>query len=361
MTIRVLVVEDSIVVGEFLNHILNSDPAIRVVGMVRNGKEALQAVKNLRPDVLTMDINMPVMDGYEATRRIMETDPLPIVIVSVSVDPREVGCTFRALEAGALAAVQKPAGIGHPEYRQTANNLVQAVKLMSEIKVVRRWPIQNKKEPSIAPIPSIERYGPGGNGIEVIAMGASTGGPGVIKTILSQLPEGLPATVLIVQHISPGFILGFADSLSYSCKLPVRVAADGEALEAGHVYLAPDGLQMGVGANCRIKLADSPPEDGVRPSISYLFRTVARVFGAKAAGVVLTGMGRDGADGLKSMKENGAVTIAQNEASCVVFGMPAEAIRNKAATHVFSPDQIASFLVELTGVNGDGGTGRAGQ
>ena len=138
MSVRVLVVEDSAVVAELLNHILGSDPALEVVGTVRNGMQALQAARALRPDVITMDINMPVMDGLEATRKIMETNPVPIVIVSVAVDPREVATTFRALEAGALAAIQKPVGIGHPQYQQTANNLVQTVKLMSEVKVVKR-------------------------------------------------------------------------------------------------------------------------------------------------------------------------------------------------------------------------------
>ncbi len=352
MSIRVLVVEDSAVIGEFLNHILSSDPAVRVVGTARNGMEAVQAVQSLKPDVVTMDISMPVMDGYEATRRIMETNPIPIVIVSVSVDPKELATTFRALEAGALAAVQKPMGLGHPCHEETAKALVQTVKLMSEVKVVRRWPAQRKKEP---PLAAVGRLGPpGAKNIEIIAMGASTGGPSVLKAILSEFPENFHIPVLIVQHISPGFIHGFAELLTPACKLPVSVPVHGEAVQPGHVYLAPDGAHMGVGAGGRIILANDPPEDGMRPSISYLFRTVAEVFGPRAAGVVLTGMGRDGADGLKSMREKGAVTIAQDEASCVIFGMPAEAIQLDAATHVFSPGQIASFLTNFGKANRNG-------
>lgn len=348
MSIRVLVVEDSAVMSEFLSNILNSDPALRVIGRARDGMEALQAVRSLKPDVVTMDITMPVMDGYEATRRIMETDPVPIVVVSVSVHPKELATTFRALEAGALAAVQKPAGIGHPDHEEMSKALVQTVKLMSEVKVVRRWPVSRKKVPGLSGIPSIDRYCPGAKDIEIIAMGASTGGPAVLQTILSGLPENLAVPVLIVQHISPGFIHGFAESLANSCKLSVSVPSNGEALHPGHIYLAPDSVHMGIGAGRRILLAPDSPENGVRPSISYLFRSVANVFGAKVAGVLLTGMGKDGAEGLKCMREKGAVTIAQDEPSSVVFGMPAEAIRLEAATHIFSPDQIGSFLAELT-------------
>jgi two-component system, chemotaxis family, protein-glutamate methylesterase/glutaminase len=346
MSIRVLVVEDSAVVAEFLNHILGSDPALKVVGTVRNGMEALRAVRDLRPDVITMDINMPVMDGLEATRTIMKTNPVPIVIVSVTVDPGEVATTFRALEAGALAAVQKPAGIGHPQYRQTADTLVQTVKLMSEVKVVRRWGAQDKNGALTVGALTLDRQVRGGGNIKIVAMGASTGGPSTIKRILSEFPADFPLPVLIVQHISPGFLSGFAETLGASCKPRVTIPGDGEVLQSGHVYLAPDGVHMGVAAGGRIALATNPPENGMKPSISYLFRTVADVFGPGAAGVLLTGMGRDGADELKLMREKGAVTIAQDEASSIVYGMPAEAVRIGAATHVFSPDQIAFFLTK---------------
>jgi two-component system chemotaxis response regulator CheB len=299
-----------------------------------------------------MDINMPVMDGLEATRTIMETNPIPIVIVSATVDPGEVATTFRALEAGALAAVQKPAGIGHPQYQQTAKALVETVKLMSEVKVVRRWGAQRKNRALTVGASTVDSPVHGSSNIEIIAMGASTGGPSVIKRILSEFPANFPLPVLIVQHISPGFLPGFAESLRPSCKLPVTIPKDGEVLQPGHVYLAPDGVHMGVGARGRIVLVSNPPENGMKPSISYLFRTVADVLGPRAAGVILTGMGRDGADGLKSMREKGAVTIAQDEASSIVFGMPAEAVRIGAATHVFSPEQIASFLTKLVVIKG---------
>jgi two-component system chemotaxis response regulator CheB len=169
-----------------------------------------------------------------------------------------------------------------------------------------------------------------------------------LQAILSPLPKDLRAPVLVVQHIAPGFISGFAESLTIYCKIPVRIPSNGESLQPANIYLAPDCAHMGVRPDGRIALSDSPPENGVRPSVSHLFRSVAEAFGPRSVGVLLTGMGKDGADGLKFMREKGAVTIAQDEASCVVFGMPAEAIRLGAATHVLSPDRIAAALAQIT-------------
>jgi two-component system chemotaxis response regulator CheB len=345
MSIRVLIVEDSAVVRELLNHILGSDPAIHVVGTANNGMEALRAMQGLKPDVVTMDINMPVMDGYEAARRIMETHPAPIVIVSVSVDPCEVATTFLALEAGAVAAVQKPPGIGHPDHEKTAKALVQTVKLMSEVTVVKRWPIRFPKT-SPAPVAGDWKSVPTGN-IEVIAMGASAGGPHILQAILSRLPVDMIVPILVVQHMAPGFTQGFAEWLMESCKLPVHVAIQGENLKPGQVYIAPGGAHMGIVNGRRVEFSNAAPVDGMRPSVSFLFESVARVYADRAAGILLTGMGRDGAEGLKAMKDEGAVTIAQNEESCLVFGMPGEAIKLGAALHVLPPQEIAAVLSVL--------------
>jgi two-component system, chemotaxis family, protein-glutamate methylesterase/glutaminase len=340
--INVLIVEDSQAIQEFLVHILTADPQIQVIGVANNGEEALEVVKQKRPDVITMDINMPKMDGFAATRKIMETYPVPTVIVSGSVDVKEVATTFRAIEAGALAIVARPAGIGHTNHAASARELVQMVKLMSEIKVVRRWP-RVKREPLI-PIPNVQKA-PAVVG--VVAMGASTGGPIALQTILSGLPKEFSVPMLIVQHIAAGFVHGFADWLAQSTGFPVHVASDGQALLSGHVYVAPDSFHMGVGRGHRITLSQEEPEHGVRPSIDHLFRSMAQVFGPNAIGVLLTGMGKDGAEALKLMKEQGAITLVQDEESSVVPGMPGEAIKLDAATYVLPPDKLAALLAGL--------------
>jgi two-component system, chemotaxis family, protein-glutamate methylesterase/glutaminase len=353
--IKALVVEDSPVVREFLVRILNEDARIRVVATARDGEEALEAVATSKPDVITMDINMPRMNGFEATRRIMETQPTPIVIVSGSWDPREVETTFQALDAGALAAIPRPMGIGHPDHAKSAHELVQTVKLMSEVKVVRRRPRPRSEGSAPSPAPSVSPpIKRPETAIQVVAMGASTGGPPALMTVLSQLPKEFPVPVLVVQHMAAGFIQGFAEWLQHATGLPVQLAAQDERILPGHVYIAPDGFQMKVVAGGRISLDADDPENGVRPSVSCLFRSVAETYGANAAGVLLTGMGRDGAVELQLMRERGAVTIAQNEETSVVFGMPGEAVKLGAATYVLSPNQIGSVLADLTNRNGKG-------
>lgn len=343
--IKVLVVEDSPVVREFLVHILGADSGIQVIGTANDGEQALAAVARQRPDVITMDIHMPKLDGLEATRRIMETYPTPIVIVSGSSDPREVSTTFRAMEAGAVAVLCRPAGIGHPDHEASARELVQTVKLMSEVKVIRRWPKVGRQL-------EVPRTGQANSAqveakVKVIAIGASTGGPPVLQTILAALPKDFPLPLLIVQHMATGFTQGFVQWLAQTSSLPVHLAAHDEPVRPGHVYVAPDEFQMGVERGERIVLTKDEPENGLRPSVSYLLRSVAEVYGRDAVAGLLTGMGRDGADELKRLKEKGAVTFAQDKDSSVVHGMPGAAIQLDAATFVLPPEKIAATLTSL--------------
>ena len=343
--IKVLIVDDSIVVQQFMIHLLSSDPEIQVIGVASTGNEAIDLVKKNRPDVITMDIHMPGMDGYEATRVIMETVPTPIVIVSGSLGVNDVKNYFKLIESGALAVVLRPPGIEDSGLIEARKELIQTLKLMSEVKVVRRFPNQAKDKirPSRLKQPVSSQV----KDFKLIAIGASTGGPIVLQTILANLPKGLPVPVLIVQHIARGFIKGFKDWLAVSSNIPLHIAENGELLKPGNGYIAPDDLQMGILPGPSIILSKLPPENSLCPSVDFLFRSVAEVMGSNAIGVLLTGMGKDGAKELKTMKDKGAITIVQNEASCVVYGMPGEAVRIGAADQVLSPKKIAEFITDL--------------
>jgi two-component system chemotaxis response regulator CheB len=341
--INVLVVEDSPTVRELITHILRSEPDLVVIGTAASGEAAVAAAARLRPDLITMDINLPGIDGYEATRRIMETNPTPIIIVSASNNPQDVARTLRVVEAGALAILSPPVGIGHPDFRARAAELIRTIKLMSEIKVVRRWPkapAPVKAAPRVE-VPRVPKK------IELVAIGASTGGPLVLKTILAGLGPGFPAPVLIVQHMSPGFVPGLAEWLRQTTGFPVQVAQDRQEMLPGRGYLAPDGFHMRVDRVGRIELNNEPPVSGLRPAVSPLFRSVVQNYGPRAVGVLLTGMGDDGVAEMALMKEKGAVTIAQDKESSVVHGMPGEAIKLGAAQYVLGPEQIAELLKNL--------------
>jgi two-component system, chemotaxis family, protein-glutamate methylesterase/glutaminase len=340
--IKVLIVEDSSVVQMLLVHLLNSDPRIQVIGTATNGRDALQFLTQSSPDVILMDIDMPEMDGFEATRRIMETRPVPIIICSGSRGAPESRATHRLIEAGALACVQKPFRTEGNEFETTVAHLLQTIKLMAEVKVVRRWAPREVPTVQATALPPSDRAR---TKVDLIGIGASTGGPPVLQTILLGLPKDIPVPLLVVQHISPGFLGGLVDWLDQTTGFKVHAAAHGTETLPGHVYLAPDGCHMAIRAGRCIALNKQEPENNLRPSIAHLFRSLVDVCGASAAGVLLTGMGRDGADELKRMKDRGAVTIVQDRDTSVVHGMPGEAIALGAATYVLPADRIAPALI----------------
>ena len=345
--IKVLVVDDSPTTREFLGYLFASDQEIEVIATATNGEEALEAVKNKRPDVVTMDIHMPKMNGYEATRAIMESCPVPIIIVTGSSLPGEAESPFSALEAGAVAVVKRPPGIEHPDHAAAARALIQTVKLMSEVKVVKRWAPRKIPGPVISaaakPELALSR-----TKIQLVAIGSSTGGPLVLQQIFSSLPKNFSVPIIVVQHITDGFVEGFADWLMETSLFPVSVAVNGEMLLPGHAYIAPNGSHATVNGLGRIILKKGAPENGHFPSVSCLFRSVAAAYGHDAVGVLLTGMGKDGAAELGLMKNKGAITLVQDKASSIVHGMPGEAIALGAATYVLSPEKIAAALVEMT-------------
>lgn len=336
--IRVMVAEDSAVTREYLDHLLSQDPALQVIGTVQNGLEAVEQAQRLRPDVILMDVHMPLMNGYEATRQIMERFPIPIVMVSSNMNQDQVAMTFEALKAGALTVLDKPYGLGHPDRDKTASQLQETVRLMAGVKVIRRWPKRDRSAPS----PTLPAKA--GSNIQLIAIGASTGGPTVIVEILGSLPLNFPVPILVVQHIATGFTPGLVKWVGQSTSLQVKLAESCETAQPGTVYLAPHGTQMGITKDRQIHLTKEPTENHFCPSVSYLFESVAKAFGQFAMGILLTGMGQDGAGGLLQLSKAGGVTIAQDEETSVIFGMPGEAIRLGAAQYVLSPRQIAELL-----------------
>jgi two-component system chemotaxis response regulator CheB len=347
--IRLLVVEDSPSVREFLLYLFASDQEIQVIATANNGEEALEAVKSKKPDVITMDLHMPKMDGYAATRAIMENFPTPIVVVTGSSTSNDMATTLSALEAGALAVTKRPSGIGHPDHAATARELIQTVKLMSEIKVVKRWakqrtpkiPVIDATAETVFPVASDHKH------IRLVAIGSSTGGPLALQQILSHLPKNFPLPIIIVQHIAQGFTEGFVQWLGEASGFPVNLAAHGTVMLSGNAYVAPNGYQISVDPYSRISLKKDTAENGHCPSVSCLFRSVANAYGPDAVGILLTGMGKDGAAELGLMRARGALTIAQDKESSVVHGMPGEAIALGAATYVLGPNKIVSALIGL--------------
>jgi two-component system, chemotaxis family, protein-glutamate methylesterase/glutaminase len=342
--IKVLVVDDSKVARELLTHLLQADPQLQVVGAVDGGHAAIDFLKETKADVVLMDIQMPRLDGFETTRRIMETDPLPIVICTAASDPREMATAFRSMEAGAVACVGKPVGSEHPEYKALATELIQTLKLMSEVKVVRRWTRTRSLAPVSAPQ---DEHIDLKQGVRAIGIGASTGGPPILQAILAGLPKDFSVPLLIVQHIAPGFLSGLIEWLNQTTGLHIHIASHGTIPLLGHVYFAPDDLHMGLSAGYRIQLTREEPESGLRPSVSYLFRSLAESSGPHAIGILLSGMGKDGAAELKLMRDKGATTIAQDKETSVVHGMPGEAINIGAATHILPGEKIADTLIGL--------------
>ncbi|WP_119300702.1 chemotaxis-specific protein-glutamate methyltransferase CheB [Dongia deserti] len=342
--VKVLVVEDSPTVRALLVELFSSDPSLRVVGVVSDGDEALAAVLQHRPDVVTMDIHMPRMNGLTATRQIMETAPVPIVIITGSSEPESVAVTFDAMEAGALTVLPRPTGLGHPDHAAMARELIQTVKLMSEVKVVRRWSVSRPRAAGGRASASAGKEGVP----RLVAIGASTGGPPALHTILSSLPKTFPLPIVIVQHMASGFIGGFVDWLRGACRLDIRVGIHGEVLAPGRVYVAPDERHMTVAKDGTIVLTTKPPMNGIRPAVSALFRSVAETYGGDAIAGLLTGMGRDGAEELRLLKEAGAVTFVQDKDSSAVHGMPGEAIKLDAAMFVLPPEKIAAMLLTMT-------------
>jgi two-component system chemotaxis response regulator CheB len=360
--IRVLVAEDSPTARALLVAMLDADPGIEVIAQASTGLEAVEMAERLEPDLITMDVHMPELDGLQATERIMLRSPRPIIIVSSQARDADVSLSLDATRAGALLVLPKPEGPGSGHFDSDQRQLVAMVKALSHVKVVRRWrgsgSIQNAavervaaptQRSSGAPSTRRSRARPRAT---IVAIAASTGGPAALKDLLAVLPVDFASPILIVQHIAKGFVDGLVKWLGTDARLRVVVATDGETPSPGSVYIAPDGFHLELrrmaADTLRIVLTSTPPVGTFRPSASRLFSSVASAVGDRALAVILTGMGDDGVAGLLEVRRNNGIVLAQDEASSVIYGMPREALRSGVVDEVLSLQALPSRLVELT-------------
>jgi len=342
-TVRVLIADDSPTVRQVLALLLAGEVRIELVGQARDGAEAVALATQLRPDVMTMDIEMPVLDGLGAIEQIMERCPTRILVVCAAAQERLLDLSFRAIAAGALELLAKPAVADGDSDEQQGERLRKfgeavrrAILLMAEVPVVRRpRPAGRSSEPTAR----TQR-------VDAIGIAASTGGPPALALLLGALPASLPVPILIAQHIAPGFSEGLMRWLARSCALPVRAARDGAACEPGTIYLPPEGCDLLVdrARGLRTPLASGPH----RPSANLLFSSLATAYGARAAGFILTGMGDDGTEGLLALRRAGGPTFAQEEPSCAVFGMPRAAQDAGAVNELVSLERMSRLIVELS-------------
>lgn len=341
--IKVLIIESSFAVRELLKDILNSDPEIVVIKMVENAKKVLDCLKQNAPDIIIMGIDVPDKTALDTAGKLMEIHPVPIIILSTELNHQEVEELYNTTNFGAVAILAKPLANDDLKYNNKVLNLIQTIKAISQVKMIRRFLKPKQVDKFTREKENLSSL----NFIKCVAIGASTGGPSVLQKILSSLPKDFPAPVLVVQHISKGFLQSMIEWLSRSITLSVHIARDGEEPKSGNVYFAPDGFQMGIDKDGRIILEKGRDKNIMCPSVGHLFYSVTKVFGSDSIGILLTGMGKDGASELKLLKDHGAVTIVQDKESSVIYGMPGQAVKLGAATHILSPDEIAAFLKKL--------------
>jgi two-component system chemotaxis response regulator CheB len=339
--IRILVVDDSIFIQKLLVAIFESDPELAVVGVAKNGRQAVEMVGTLNPDLVTMDIRMPVMDGFEATQTIMAENPKPILVISSSVSSQDMNVSFNAIKAGALDIIEKPQGSLRADYREVGAEIIRRVKMLSEIKVFRHLSPHLTRDVRLPEKKAAEEPGR-----QAVAIGASTGGPSAIHQILQAAPETLGVSMFVTQHISEGFGEGYVEWLRRNTKLKIKMAEEGDYVSPGMVYFSPDrGLLELQGRN---RIAIRKPTGGAgRMNIDAMISSVAEAYRSRAIGVLLTGMGNDGVAGLRRIKENGGKTIVQDEKTSVIFGMPRAAIEEGVADQVLPLDEILPAVMRL--------------
>lgn len=357
--IRVLLVEDSPIALTILKRILATSPEIEVVGTAHTGSEALKLIPQVQPQVICTDFHMPQMNGLEFTREVMSRYPRPILVISASVQEEDTQKVFELLQAGAVDIFPKPRAGLASNYERTGQELISKIKILSGVTVFTQHrqgagrvglqrsggalsesptPLASFPNSPVPPLPAAKRP-------KVVVIGASTGGPQALHKILTSLPSNFPVPVICIQHISKGFLQGLVDWLAMTCQVSVKIAKSGEIPQPATIYFAPEERHLELDAQGRLTYLAAPPVGGHCPSITVTFKSVANFYAKTAVGILLTGMGKDGAEGMQALAQAGGLTIAQDEASCVVFGMPKEAIALGGAEYVLSLEAIAPMLL----------------
>lgn len=348
MKTRVVVVDDSALVRSVLAGLINREADLECVGTAADPFAAREMIRELNPDVITLDVEMPRMDGLDFLERLMRLRPMPVVMVS-TLTARGAETTLRALELGAVDFVAKPKLGIQSGLEEAAREICGKVRIAAAARVSRRVAAPAPAAQASAPRPAM---GTGRSGTEkIVAIGASTGGTEAIREVLMQLPPDMPG-IVITQHMPPGFTTSFANRLDGLCRVRVKEAADGERILQGHAYIAPGGRHLAIersGANYVARVFDGEPVNRHKPSVEVMFKSVAKCAGPNATGIMLTGMGADGATAMREMRDAGSYNLVQDEASCVVFGMPREAIAAGAANEVVGLAKMAAQLLQHLG------------
>lgn len=353
LPVKVLLVEDSPIALEILQRILSSSVDVKVVGVARNGKQALDLIPSAQPDVICTDLFMERMDGLELTRQVMAKYPRPILVISNAVQSKDSDNIFRLLQAGAVDVFPKPTTGLPSDYEKVKAALINKIKVLSGVRVFTK-PLRDLEPPKISVSPAIAtaQFPPLVDPIaalksqfKVLAIGASTGGPSAFEKILYRLPANFPMPVICAQHISEGFLEGLVNWLDTNCPLKVKIAQVGELPQPGIIYFAPETQHLELDSRGQFIYSPGTQARAYCPSITMLFKSIARFYGKTCMGVLLTGMGNDGAEGMKAIFDNQGLTIAQDESTSVIFGMPKEAIALGAARYVLPLQDIAPVLL----------------
>lgn len=358
--IRVLIAEDSPSTQRVLTTLLSDQEGIEIIGFANNGQEAVEKCRDLKPDLITMDIFMPKMDGLEATKQIMREYPTRIVLVSSIVDSRNLKNSFEAIRSGAVELIEKPHGVLRGNYSKVRRELVRVVRQLMDAHPDKLQeysdgestrssapPTKEEKRSIVRPKRKAKQITVTISEPEIICIGGSTGAPAVLRTLLSRLPRDYPIPIAIAQHISSGFIRGMTEWLDSESQIEVRVARSGDLFRPGLALVAPDHTHMQVQSAGTVHLATPRKKETYVPSIDLFFESIAEAYGSGGLGIILSGMGNDGCSGLKKMREKGAMTVAQSESSSVVYGMPMVAFEQGAAVLQMDPHEIVGLLEQI--------------